>query len=972
MVTHMRIFPIIRVTILIILLALSQNSLAATLIGSFSDRHWYYELYHNTAQSVLFDASFFLRGNIPEDEWGDLPPPDEWPGWEPMIDLTLDISVLGNIWTYQLDSPGYTSNVDVLTNGFKDVFAYMNDNGWGYISENLYYNYYTGNNGIDFEGFTIDAISFTLDQFKPIDDPGAIYYTVNIYGEENDSDGDGILDGIDPDDDNDGMPDEWEIQYTGLDQYRNDSDEDLDLDGITNQEEFLNRIDPTVKNSIKPLNVRIGVGNQSVYLSWLFNLKFHDTIFEIEWGESGGPKELFTTNESEIIFENLNDGVEYEFLVNILHNGIKYPADQWVKATPRFFLRTFGIVRHSPILLIPGTGGKATAWDNNNLTSIDMKKHLENFGLLFGGELLEDYSWKNNMGYGPLDHKGDFYTCNYPDPCGGIANNYLPTKNFVDAIRLARGDHSKVTLVGQSLGGLRARAYLQKKDRYPGDNIVQKKIERLVTIGTPHLGVLENHEDYEIDIDSDGQRDIWGVWQILLGNAPYDANDFYDWNIGCSNTCDETGCTNYRFQGGYILDSSRYTDGNINCNNIEPVRFLLEYLRDGLPVFGGGGWDFTGQSLMVDVISGSPFMNRLNCWIDNNCNDSPFGPLPEGLTYRYAIGISPGPFGGGLVSGDFLNYFLFKDTSPLSGDGFISRASQDLSVFHNGGDVATVLEFGKNHLDELRDVIGLLEALDVPILRIVAKCPVYIEVESPSGLFQSKNYAGIFGARYSEADIDGDGEIDKFIEIPLPEQGDYSIKVTPEPWADPSATYSLEIEQNGIITEIKKDEPISSLNGTPEVVSINAMPIANAGPDQVVMENESGITTVTLDGSESYDAGSTDGTNDDIVSFEWYIENNKIGDGETIAVDLEIGEYQIKLFVTDQDGLIDEDSLFVTVALPGDLNLDENVSSEDLAIFTKYFGCTDCTDGSWWLGDIDQDGDVDAFDMVKLMEAFEI
>jgi hypothetical protein len=51
----------------------------------------------------------------------------------------------------------------------------------------------------------------------------------------------------DPDDDNDGMPDEWESKY-GLDQFSNkDAATDLDGDGLTNLEEFKLGTDPTNK-----------------------------------------------------------------------------------------------------------------------------------------------------------------------------------------------------------------------------------------------------------------------------------------------------------------------------------------------------------------------------------------------------------------------------------------------------------------------------------------------------------------------------------------------------------------------------------------------------------------------------------------------------------------------------------------------------------------------------------------------------
>jgi hypothetical protein len=59
-----------------------------------------------------------------------------------------------------------------------------------------------------------------------------------------DTDGDLIGNNADPDDDNDGMPDTWEIQY-GLDPLVDDASGDLDGDGVSNLDEYNAGTDPT-------------------------------------------------------------------------------------------------------------------------------------------------------------------------------------------------------------------------------------------------------------------------------------------------------------------------------------------------------------------------------------------------------------------------------------------------------------------------------------------------------------------------------------------------------------------------------------------------------------------------------------------------------------------------------------------------------------------------------------------------------
>ncbi len=88
------------------------------------------------------------------------------------------------------------------------------------------------------------------------------------------------------------------------------------------------------------------------------------------------------------------------------------------------------------------------------------------------------------------------------------------------------------------------------------------------------------------------------------------------------------------------------------------------------------------------------------------------------------------------------------------------------------------------------------------------------------------------------------------------------------------------------------------------------IPIANAGPDQIVL----GLNEILLDSSLSTDG---DGS---IVSYSWELihrelsEYNTTADGETPTItDLFTGIYDVTLTVTDNDGLTDTDEMVLEV-----------------------------------------------------------
>lgn len=100
---------------------------------------------------------------------------------------------------------------------------------------------------------------------------------------------------------------------------------------------------------------------------------------------------------------------------------------------------------------------------------------------------------------------------------------------------------------------------------------------------------------------------------------------------------------------------------------------------------------------------------------------------------------------------------------------------------------------------------------------------------------------------------------------------------------------------------------------TVTVIRPNQPPVAVAGRDQQVECTSPDGTTVGLDGSNSTDPDSTPGTNDDIVLFEWLVDDMVIAEGEVVRGKFEEGMTTVTLRVTDSQGETDEDEVVINV-----------------------------------------------------------
>ena len=92
------------------------------------------------------------------------------------------------------------------------------------------------------------------------------------------------------------------------------------------------------------------------------------------------------------------------------------------------------------------------------------------------------------------------------------------------------------------------------------------------------------------------------------------------------------------------------------------------------------------------------------------------------------------------------------------------------------------------------------------------------------------------------------------------------------------------------------------------------MPIADAGLDQTLIADSSGVALINLNASSSFD---NDGL---ITQYRWFVNGADIASGVTPEIMLETGTYIVTLVVVDDDNAIASDELLVEILQNSDPN----------------------------------------------------
>lgn len=145
------------------------------------------------------------------------------------------------------------------------------------------------------------------------------------------------------------------------------------------------------------------------------------------------------------------------------------------------------------------------------------------------------------------------------------------------------------------------------------------------------------------------------------------------------------------------------------------------------------------------------------------------------------------------------------------GDDIVNAITTDLDNVPQNKVVNSSFEYWKSRMQARGGEVRFGRLVADGGITVNSHSPVDLVVTDPYGYVVSKQVNEISWATYFELDLDGDGNLDDQIIIPIRKVGDYQIMVEPEPYAWPTEIYSLEVSAGDTTMVLAENVPLSDI-----------------------------------------------------------------------------------------------------------------------------------------------------------------
>ncbi len=126
-------------------------------------------------------------------------------------------------------------------------------------------------------------------------------------------------------------------------------------------------------------------------------------------------------------------------------------------------------------------------------------------------------------------------------------------------------------------------------------------------------------------------------------------------------------------------------------------------------------------------------------------------------------------------------------------------------------------------------------------------CPINLNVSDPMGRYINITNSTIPGARYLKIDLDFDGLIDNYLQIPNPVQGEYKVQVIPDINSSQNDTFSISVNADGGYYNLVNETKIENIPIEGYIYSYlkPLIPQNIIGPSSIKIQNAAIFSTST-------------------------------------------------------------------------------------------------------------------------------